>query len=189
MSRPTPLLAALALAAVLIPAAAVHAGQTQQAGQPEQAGQTGQDRGHGPAHTAATPAPAASLSPSPAQAPVLKVQSAAVVAVPPGAAETSAWMTLRNAGQKPVVLTGARTALADHAMLMSTRRDTRGLSGMTAVKTLTVPARGTLRLEPSGDHLMLMGLKRTLKVGETVRLTLTVQGGRALNVDAVVRRP
>lgn len=158
MSRPTPLLAALALAAVLIPAAALHAGH---------------------------PAPSA----APSTAPALTVGDPILVAVPPTATETSALMTLKNAGATPVVLTGVRTALADHAMLMTTRRDAQGRTGMSAVKTLTVPARGSLRLTPSGDHLMLMGLTRPLRVGETVPLTLTTRGGRSLTVKAVVRRP
>lgn len=189
MSKPTPLLAALALAAVLIPAAALRAGQTQ-------LGQTQPvPAAHGSAQHRSAPAAASPVSAdrpaaaSPVRPQVLSVQGAGVVAVPPGATETSALMTLRNAGERPVVLTGAQTSLAGHAMLMTTRRDAQGRSGMSAVKTLTVPARGTLRLEPSGDHLMLMGLKRTLRVGETVRLTLSVRGGPPLVVDAVVRRP
>lgn len=166
MTTPTPLLAALALAAVLIPATAQHAGMRQ-------------------------PAPAAPQSaPQPSRAPLpLTVQNATVVAVPPGATETSAFLTLRNTGQAPVVLTGVQTALARHAMLMTTRRDARGMTGMSMVQTLTVPAGGTLNLSASGDHVMLMGLTRAPKVGEKVRLTLTTRDGRTLKVDAVVRKP
>lgn len=189
MSKPTPLLAALALAAVLIPAAAVRAGQTQ-AGQTQpsqsQASFAQPHLSHVPTATAEVHAARSAASPV---RQVLSVQGASVVAVPPGATETSALMTLRNAGERPVVLTGVQTSLAGHAMLMTTRRDAQGRSGMSAVKTLTVPARGTLHLRPSGDHLMLMGLKRPLRIGEKVRLTLRVRGGPPLVVDAVVRRP
>lgn len=157
MSTPTPLFVALALAAVLIPAAADQAGHNSHAARP-----------------AALP---------------LIAQGATVVAVPPGATETSVFMTLRNAGGSPVTLTGVRSPAAGHTMLMQTRRDAQGRTGMTAVKTLTVPARGTLRLSASGDHLMLMDLTRPLRVGETVRLTLSAGPGRSLNVDAVVRKP
>ncbi|WP_216319604.1 copper chaperone PCu(A)C [Deinococcus aestuarii] len=164
MSTPTPLFVALALAAVVIPAAGQQAGHHL----------TGQTRPGAPAQAAALP---------------LTAQEATVVAVPPGATETSVFMTLRNAGNTPVTLTGARSPLAGHTMLMKTQRDARGRTGMTAVKTLTVPARGTLTLSPTGDHLMLMDLTRPLKVGETVRLTLGAGPGRSLNVDAVVRKP
>ncbi|MEW6422335.1 MAG: copper chaperone PCu(A)C [Deinococcota bacterium] len=161
MTTPTPLLAALALAAVLIPAAALKAGQSQSVPQTQ---------------TARVPLP-------------LTVQDATIVAVPPGATETSAFLTLRNTGQTPVVLTGVRTALARHAMLMTTRRDAQGLTGMSMVPTLAIPAGGTLKLSPGGDHLMLMDLTRTPKVGETVPLTLITRDGRTLNVNAAVRKP
>lgn len=161
MSRFTPLLAALLLAA-LIPATAQHAGA---------------------GHARPVPAPTARA------ALPLAVKDVVVVAVPPGATETSAFLTLRNTGRTPVVLTGAGSAVAAHTMLMRTRRDTQGRTGMVTVKTLTVPAGGTLTLKPSGDHLMLMDLKRPLKVGETLTLTLTARGGGRLAVKAVVRKP
>lgn len=162
MSRLTPLLTALALAAVLLPAAALNAAQ-------------------GPR---AHPAPAVSAATLP-----LTVQTATVVAVPPGATETSVFFTLKNSGQVPVVLTGARSELARHVMLMTTRRDAQGRTGMQGVSALTVPAGGRLTLSASGDHLMLMNLTRVPKVGQTVRLTLTTRAARSLTVDAVVRLP
>lgn len=112
-----------------------------------------------------------------------------MVAVPPGATETSVFMTLRNPGNAPVTLTTVRSPVAGHAMLMKTRRDAQGRTGMTAAPSLTVPARGTLTLSATGDHLMLMDLTRPLRVGETIRLTLGGGQGRTLNVDAVVRKP
>ncbi|WP_019587091.1 copper chaperone PCu(A)C [Deinococcus apachensis] len=165
MSRPTPLLAALALAAILLPAAAGHAD-------------------HGAAVSAPAPQPRISARPL-----ALTAQGATVVAVPPGATETSAFLTLRNTGQAPIVLTGVRTPLARHAMLMITRRDLQGLTGMSGVNTLTVAAGSTLRMGPDGDHLMLMDLTRVPKVGEKVPLTLTTRDGRSLTVSAVVRKP
>lgn len=163
LSRLTPLLVALVLAAAVLPATARHAGT-----------------GH--AHSAPVTAPAV-RSPVP-----LAVRDATVVAVPPGATETSVFMTLRNTGRAAVVLTGVRSAVAGHTMLMRTRRDTQNRTGMVTVPTLTVPAGRTLTLKPSGDHLMLMDLKRPLKVGETLTLTLTTRSG-SLSVKAVVRKP
>lgn len=173
MSRPTPLLLSLALAAVVIPAAAIRS----------QAGQTATPATHS-AHAAA-PSPS---STSAGRLP-LTVQGASVIAVPPGATETSAGMTLRNPGKTPVVLTAARTAAAGHVMLMTTRRDAQGRVGMSAVKSLTVPAGGQLVLKPGGDHLMLMDLKRPLKPGERVPLVLSARDGRTLTVSAPVRLP
>ena len=169
MSRPTPLIAALVLAAVLLPAVAQHTGTAHPA--------------PGTAHThAANSAP--SRTPLP-----LTATKAWIVAVPPGVTETSAFMTLRNTGNSPLILSRVQSGVARHAMLMVTRRDSRGLTGMRTAATLTVPARGTLTLRESGDHLMLMDLKRPLKVGETLRLRLGTRNGRSLDVQAVVRKP
>lgn len=169
MSRPTPLIAALVLAAVLLPAVAQHTGTAH------------------PARRAAHVHPATrSVSRAPLP---LTATNARVVAVPPGVTETSVFMTLNNTGGVPLVLTGVQSEVARHGMLMVTRRDARGMTGMKTTATLTVPARGTLTLSESGDHLMLMDLKRPLKVGETLRLRLLMRGGSALDVKAVVRKP
>lgn len=135
-------------------------------------------------HTGATHTPAnSSANPSP-----LRLVSGTVVAVPPGIKETAAFLVLSNPTDKPVVLKAASTPVAGHAMLMVTTKSG-ALSGMKAVPTLTVPARGTLKMGHMGDHVMLMDLKRPLKVGEKLTFTLTDTAGRTLNVAATVRKP
>lgn len=130
---------------------------------------------------------APAVTPTAAKLP-LTVLSATIVAVPPGITETSAHLTLKNSGSTAVVLTGASSATFGHVMLMKTTR-TGAMTGMKTVPTLTVPARGTLTMGPAGDHLMLMGLKRPLKPGEKITLTLKAKDGRTLNVTAIVRKP
>ncbi|MFC3831817.1 MULTISPECIES: copper chaperone PCu(A)C [Deinococcus] len=138
------------------------------------------------AHTAHHPVPV----PNPGAAPLaLKATQARVVSVPPTITETSMFVTLANAGTTPVVLTGVRSPLAAHAMLMQTVTDARGVTGMTATPTLTVPARRTLTLSAAGPHVMLMGLKRALKPGETVPVILSDRAGRTLTVRATVWKP
>jgi copper(I)-binding protein len=119
----------------------------------------------------------------------LTVTQARVVAVPPGISDTSVFLTLKNPGAQPVVLTAARSSVAAHAMLMQTVKDARGLTGMTATPSLTVPAHGTLVLDDLGPHVMLMGLKRALKPGEVVTMILSDRAGRTLSVRATVRKP
>lgn len=152
-------------------------------------------QGHMSGHTMSEPlavpitAPvAAPLSVAAAALP-LTAQNATIVAVPPSITETSVFMTLRNTGSKPLVLSGVTSAVAAHGMLMVTRRDAQGRTGMSQTRTLTVPAGRTLTLSATGDHLMLMGLRRPLKVGERLPLTLRTSDGRSLKVTAVVRKP
>ena len=47
---------------------------------------------------------------------------------------------------------------------------------MAAVPGLELPAGKTVALQPGGYHVMLMDLKQPLKAGDTVPLTLTIEG-------------
>jgi copper(I)-binding protein len=118
----------------------------------------------------------------------LQAQGATVVAVPPIIKETSVFATLINTGRTPIVLKGVSAEVAAHGMLMVTGAHA-GMVGMSRTPTLTVPAGGRLILSATGSHLMLMGLKRPLKVGETLTLTLSAADGRTFSMHATVRKP
>ena len=47
---------------------------------------------------------------------------------------------------------------------------------MAAVPGLELPAGKAVELKPGGYHVMLMNLKQTVKDGDTVPLTLTIEG-------------
>jgi copper(I)-binding protein len=55
-------------------------------------------------------------------------------------------------------------------------------------KTVTVPAYGSIAMDPNGVYLLLTDLKRPLKGGDTVSLTLRTDGGVELQVSAAVRK-
>jgi len=54
---------------------------------------------------------------------------------------------------------------------------------------LPLPAGDTVKLEPGGNHLMLMGVKEPLVAGDTVALTLTFESSPPLEVSARVGQP
>lgn len=82
-------------------------------------------------------------------------------------------------------LVGVRTDAAQRVELHRTRtRD--GLAVMEEVDRLEVPGGGRLRLEPGGDHLMLVGLVAPLEPGDTVRLELSFATSAPLSVEAPV---
>jgi len=62
---------------------------------------------------------------------------------------------------------------------------------MRAVPGIDLPAGKTVELKPGGYHVMLMGLKQPLKEGQTVTLTLLVEGPdkkrESIDVKAQVR--
>jgi copper(I)-binding protein len=66
-----------------------------------------------------------------------------------------------------------------------------GVMKMAAVPALELPAGQAVELKPGGYHVMLMGLKQQLKAGDSVPLTLTIEGKdgkkEALQVNAAVK--
>jgi len=63
-----------------------------------------------------------------------------------------------------------------------------GVMRMFPVKTVELPAGTLVRLAPGGYHVMLLGLRRQLKAGERIPLTLKVQGvdGKVQDIEAHV---
>jgi len=50
-----------------------------------------------------------------------------------------------------------------------------GVMEMRQIKSLELPAKQTVKLEPGGLHIMLLDLKKPLKLGDKVPLRLTLQ--------------
>jgi copper(I)-binding protein len=48
-----------------------------------------------------------------------------------------------------------------------------GMTRMTAVLYVVIPAHGEVRFAPGGRHLMLEGLTRSIGAGDTIALTFT----------------
>ena len=99
----------------------------------------------------------------------------------PAAGETQAmaFASIENPGMYEVNVTSASSDTAARVEL----RD-----GGHAVTFINVPAFGSVEMTPGGAHLLLTGLKRPLKDGDTVTLTLSTDGDVTLTVQASVRR-
>jgi copper(I)-binding protein len=59
--------------------------------------------------------------------------------------------------------------------------------GDKTLPNLTVPAYGSLELKPGGPLVLLSDLRGQLKAGDTVKVTLTTDGGIAIPIAAVVK--
>jgi copper(I)-binding protein len=60
---------------------------------------------------------------------------------------------------------------------------------MRAIPWLDLPAGRAVKLEPGGYHVMLIGLKQTLDVGDTVPLTLVIETADRQRQSIEVRAP
>ena len=108
------------------------------------------------------------------------------IRVLPGALPAGAYVTLENDGNQPVALIGASSKAYAHVMLHHSST-AGGVSRMTMVNSLSVPAHGKAVLAPAGYHLMLMQPAASVKPGTTVRLLLKFSDGSALPTDFIAR--
>lgn len=105
--------------------------------------------------------------------------------VPPVVPDTAAYLTLENRGKTPVRLVGATTPIAQRVSLHRDYRQTRGgqaVLGMRPLPYVDIPPGAKVAFKPGAYHLMLEGLKRPLKAGEKVEVTLLFQDGTRLRV-------
>lgn len=105
--------------------------------------------------------------------------------VPPVVRDTAAYLTLENRGKTPLRLVGAETPVAQRVSLHQDYREQReghAVLGMRPLPHLDIPPGGKVEFRPGRYHLMLEGLKRPLKAGEKVELTLRFADGTKLKV-------
>jgi len=105
-------------------------------------------------------------------------------ATPPGAKVGAGFMQLKNAGAADRVV-GASSPVAGRVEMHITVREG-DVMKMREVKAYDIPAGGSFELKPGGAHLMLMDLKRPLKKGEKVPLTLRLEKGGELKLELLV---
>lgn len=60
---------------------------------------------------------------------------------------------------------------------------------MREVEGIDLPAGETVKLQPGGYHIMLIGLKQPLKLGETFPLTLTFEKAGTIDVTVEIQKP
>ena len=116
----------------------------------------------------------------------INVSDAYVRGLPPSVPNTAAYMKIENTSDEDIVLTGASSKIAASVMLHQSVEEN-GQVSMHPVMSAKVPAHGELQLESGGLHLMLMGLKSTVKSGDMIDLTLQFQGGAQKTLSLPVR--
>jgi len=100
--------------------------------------------------------------------------------------DSAAYLTIVNPGPADALLS-VRCTIAGMTMLHETSTDASGMTGMSMVGVLAVPASATVRLQPGGLHVMIGGLDKTLSVGDEVELELVFQHAGTIVVPAAVR--
>ena len=106
----------------------------------------------------------------------------------PAQTSTGAFVTLTSTADAKVVAVSTPAAKSAEIHESMTHG---GVNHMQEVASVPLPAGKAVKLQPGGHHVMLMGLAKPLKPGESVPLTFTIEdkGGKRtqLEVKAEVR--
>jgi copper(I)-binding protein len=96
------------------------------------------------------------------------------------------YFVIVNDNAEADTLIGAVTDVASQAGMHETRMNG-DVAEMVLVTRVDIPAHGRFEFKPGDYHLMLEGLKRDLKVGETFKLTLNFEKSGSITIDVPVR--
>lgn len=107
----------------------------------------------------------------------------------PAGGTSAAYMVLVNRGGAADRLVSASTDVAEVVELHESKMVDNVMKMEPVAGGIPVPANGQVELKPGGLHVMLIGLKRDLAAGETIRLTLKFERAGEVTVDAPVRMP
>jgi len=97
----------------------------------------------------------------------------------------AAYLTIYNPTDHQDWLISAKVTLAKKASL-HTHLYQDGVMKMRPLKAVNIPARGMVVFKPGGDHLMLMGLKAPLRMGESFPLILVFEKAGEITVSIPV---
>lgn len=119
----------------------------------------------------------------------LVISDIAIRATAPGMSATAGYLTIANHGMKADRLVAVKADFAEKSMIHE-MTNVDGIAKMRhVIGGVEVPAHGNVALEPGGLHLMFMGLKDTLAVGQTLSVTLVFEKAGTQKQDAMVKKP
>jgi periplasmic copper chaperone A len=102
---------------------------------------------------------------------------------------TALFMKIQNNSNMPDVFLKAESDVAKMVQIHLSEVDANGVSSMHEVDGVEIPAGGLAELKPGSYHVMLMGLNRDIKEGETITFTLTFKNAGTLTIEAPVKAP
>lgn len=99
------------------------------------------------------------------------------------------FLTIKNNTPAPLMITGATAQSVAHEAELHIVEKNGDAMRMKEVPYYTVPANDQLTLDPTGAHIMLMGLSKPLTAGETFTLGMALTDGTVMEAEVVVVAP
>jgi copper(I)-binding protein len=104
----------------------------------------------------------------------------------PSGLPAGGYFSLNNSGVSPVILTGAESPACGMLMLHQSM-ESGGMSRMDDVRSVSVPAGGSISFAPGGYHLMCTKPTTAMTPGKTVTVTLIFGNGARTEANFAVK--
>lgn len=116
----------------------------------------------------------------------VRVESARIAEVPPSSPSAAVYLTLVNDGERAVVLRRLSSPAAEEVMWHEVHHGD-GMSHMMMRSDVMLPPHSRTVLAPGQAHLMLMGLRQPLRIGQRVGINFFFAGQPTLRVAVPVQ--
>ena len=116
----------------------------------------------------------------------IEIEGAYARASIPNVSNSAAFFVIKNNSDKDIAITSANSDIAEKNELHTHIKENKMMK-MMKIEKLVVPAKSSLELKSGGDHVMLMGLKKELKVGDEINLELSFSDGDKKSIKVPVK--
>ena len=116
----------------------------------------------------------------------IEIEGAYARASIPNVPNSAAFFVIKNNSDKDIAITSANSDIAEKNELHTHIKENKMMK-MIKIEKLVVPAKSSLELKSGGDHVMLMGLKKELKVGDEISLELSFSDGDKKSIKVPVK--
>lgn len=103
-----------------------------------------------------------------------------------GGSTSAVYFVVVNEGDQPDALIGAASDVAERVEIHETKMEG-DVARMQPVPRVEIPARGRVEFRPRGLHVMLIGLKRDLQIGDTFTVTLRFEKSGEIPINVPVK--
>ncbi|MDY4154416.1 copper chaperone PCu(A)C [Campylobacter sp.] len=116
----------------------------------------------------------------------VEIEGAYARASIPNVPNSAAFFVIKNNSDKDIAITSANSNIAEKNELHTHIKENKMMK-MIKIEKLVVPAKSSLELKSGSDHIMLMGLKKELKVGDEINLELSFSDGDKKSIKVPVK--
>lgn len=102
---------------------------------------------------------------------------------------SAAYMNIENTGSEADVLYKVSSEIVGRTELHKVVTNDSGVSQMVEINKIVIPAKQTVRLAPKGLHIMLFDIRKPLKDGETITLSLFFEKSGKMEITLPVKSP